>query len=507
MKKTILIIAALFTLAGYAQEPLNLIVDRNGVAGYDYNCTLVGQGDEHYVCTDFTMINTFTRVAQEIIVPVSKKGTKGRKIVVERPLDYNLLAFYEGEGKIHCLYSIYENSAKSYALYLNSVSKKATKGTWNPEKIISFQLERREDILVGYAVSPDQTKAAVVLFQVNKAGFFQADQSDKLKGSAVMAFGENGMMWANPLELDFPNSTINILDIAVSNDANTYVAISSYNKSKASDSPKENETLHLYEVGAEVTRSADIQPDFGNLNNGKLFLSASGDIIVGGYYQKSGKEKVTGTYLATFDGKLDGGNFSIQPFPQAYFDYKHFRSVKDIKDFEAVPVDIKEFANGTRVLLGEARCEVVGNNSYTLFGNTLISFADKNGQLDGFQMIRKDQLIMNARKSTKFYQSSMACFNTIQHNDKLYVFFNDNLANHTGKSGQAFVISNTNYKKKCGLFCTIESDGRISDPEMYMNYQNYKSVVYRPLAIDEDGLLVYNSSSLYGAVSKLKRKF
>ena len=42
MKKTILIIAALFTLAGYAQEPLNLIVDRNGVAGYDYNCTLVG---------------------------------------------------------------------------------------------------------------------------------------------------------------------------------------------------------------------------------------------------------------------------------------------------------------------------------------------------------------------------------------------------------------------------------------------------------------------------------
>ena len=104
MKKTILIIAALFTLAGYAQEPLNLIVDRNGVAGYDYNCTLVGQGDEHYVCTDFTMINTFTRVAQEIIVPVSKKGTKGRKIVVERPLDYNLLAFYEGEGKIHCLY-------------------------------------------------------------------------------------------------------------------------------------------------------------------------------------------------------------------------------------------------------------------------------------------------------------------------------------------------------------------------------------------------------------------
>lgn len=509
MKKICFIILTFSMLTAYAQEPLTLIVDRNGVAGFDYNCTLVGQGDEHYVCTDYAMLNTFTRVAQEIIVPVSKNGTKGRKIVIERPMDYNLLAFYEGENEIHCLYSIYENSAKSYALYLNSVSKKATKGTWKPEKIISFQLERREDILVGYAVSPDQTKAAVVLFQVNKAGFFQADQSDKLKGSAVMAFGENGMMWANPLDLELPNSTINILDIAVSNDANTYVAISSYNKSKSSDSPKENETLHLYEVGAEETRSADIQPDFGFLNNGKLFLSASGDILVGGYYKKTGKEKATGAYLATFDSKqLDGGNFSIQPFPQAYYDFKHSKFSKKGEDFDAIPVEIKEFSNGTKVLLGEARVEVPSYPyTYTLFGNTLISFVDKNTQLYDFQMIHKIQSVVNSNKSTKFYQSELLCFNTIMHNDRLYIFYNDNLANHTGKSGLPFDVSNTNYKKKCGLFCTIESDGRISDPEMYMNYQNYKSVIYRPLAIDEDGLLVYNSSGLYGAVSKLKRKF
>lgn len=511
MKRICFIILAFSMLTAYAQEPLTLIVDRNGIAGYDYNCILAGQGDERYVCTDFTMLNGFTRVAQEIITCVSKKSNTGRKIAIERPMDYNLLAFYESEDNINCVYSIYESTSKSYALYLNKVSKKATKGSWNPEKLLSFQLERREDVLVGSAVSPDQTKAAVVLFQVNKAGVFQADQSDKLKGSAVVAFGEEGMLWANPLELDFPSTTLSIFDIAVNNNAIAYVAISSYNKSKASDEAKENETLHLFEVGAEETRSAEEQPTFGNLNNGKLLLCASGDIIVGGYYKSSDnqKRKADGSYMATFNGKqLDGGSFSTQPFPQSYFDYKHPKTSKDIKEYEPVPVDFKEFGNGTKVLLGEPRTEIsIPNYTNTYFGNILVSFADTQGQLNEFQMIRKDQVYMNAYKSTKHYQSMLSCFNTIMHNDKLYIFFSDNLANHTGKTGQAFVIANTNYKKKCGLFCVIESDGSISKPEMFMNYQNYKSVIYRPLSIDEDGLLIYNSNKLNGAVSKLKHKF
>lgn len=124
-------------------------------------------------------------------------------------------------------------------------------------------------------------------------------------------------------------------------------------------------------------------------------------------------------------------------------------------------------------------------------------------------MIRKDQLITNhSNKSTKFYQSDLLCFNTILHNDRLYIFYNDNLANHTGKTGQALSITTTNYKKKCAMYCTIGSDGRISEPSMLMNYEKYKSVIYRPLVIDEDGLLIYNSNKvLYGAVSKLGHEF
>ena len=145
--------------------------------------------------------------------------------------------------------------------------------------------------------------------------------------------------------------------------------------------------------------------------------------------------------------------------------------------------------------------------TYTLFGNTLISFADKSNQLDEFQMLYKNQSIINSNKSTKFYQSVLLCFNTIMHNDQLYLFYNDNLANHTGKTGQPFDLTNTNYKKKCGLYCTIDGDHRISEPVMYMNYEKNKTVIYRPLAIDEDGLLIYNSSGLYGAVSKLRYQF
>ncbi len=511
MKKTILLFTVLFAMTCHAQDPLTLIVDKNGVAGYDYNTTLVGMGDEHYVCTDYTMINGMTRVAQDIITCVSKSGTSGRKIVVERSMDYNLIAFYEGEDRINCLYTFYDYPAKSYALFLNSVPKEATKGEWKPEKIISFKLERREDILVGHSVSPDQTKAAVVIFQVNKAGLFQADKSDKLKGSAVLAFGDEGLLWANPLEMELANTTLNILDIAVNNNANVYVAISSFNKPNPSKSQKENEMLHLIEVGAEETRSAEIQPDFGYLNNGKLFLCASGDVAVGGYYQATADQKASGAYLATFDGKqMDNGRFSVQPFPQDYYDYKHPKFSKKGEDFEAVPVEIKEFGNGTKVLLGEPRTSVsVPNYTFTLFGNILVSFADKDGNLNNFQMIRKDQLITNhSNKSTKFYQSDLLCFNTILHNDRLYIFYNDNLANHTGKTGQALSITTTNYKKKCAMYCTIGSDGRISEPSMLMNYEKYKSVIYRPLVIDEDGLLIYNSNKvLYGAVSKLGHEF
>ena len=509
MKRLYLIITALFALASYAQEPLTKIVDKTGVAAYDYCTFLKGMGDEYYVCTDYTMLNSFTRVAQDIITCVSKNGTKGRKIVVERSMDLNLIAIYEGESQIHCLYNMYDNSTKSYVLYLNSVSKKATTSTWNPKKIISFKLERREDVLMGSAVSPDQTKASIVIFQVNKAGFFQSDQTDKLKGSGVMAFGDEGLLWTKPLELDFPNSTINIFDISVHNNSNTYVAISSYNTSKSSDKTKENETLHLFEVSAEETRMAEIQPDFGSLLNGKLLLCSSGDIAIGGYYQKNIKQKASGAYIATFDGKtMENGSFSTQSFPQTYYEYKHSKFSKKGEDFDAVAVDFKEFSNGTKVLLGEARVEVQSYPyTYTLFGNTLISFADKNNQLDEFQMIYKNQSIINSNKSTKYYQSVLLCFNTIMHNDQLYLFFNDNLSNHTGKSGQLFDVANTNYKKKCGLYCTLDGDRHVSDPVMFMNYQNYKTVIYRPLVIDKGGLLIYNSSGMYGAVSKLKRQF
>ena len=510
MKRIALFITALFAMAAYAQDQLSLIVDKSGVSGYDYNTFLNGLGDESYVCIDYTMLNSFTRICQDIITFVPKNGNEGRKIVVERSMDLNLIAVYEGESQIHCLYNKYDYSAKSYVLYLNSVSKEATTGTWNPEKIISFKLERREDVLMGAAVSPDQTKAAVVVFQVNRAGFFQSDQTDKLKGSGVMTFGDEGLLWTNPLELDFPNSTINVLDLAISNNANTYVAISSFNQAKSSDATKENETLHLFEVGAEETRTAEIQPDFGNLLNGKLLLCASGDIALGGYYQQSSKQKASGAYIATFDGKtMESGSFSIQPFPQDYYDYKHPKFSKKIEDFDVIAVDFKEFSNGTKVLLGEPRAVVsIPNFTNTLAGNILVSFADKDGGLNEFQMIRKDQTIINYyNKSTKFYQSMLFCFNTLMHNDKLYIFYNDNLANHTGKSGQALSINNTNYRQKCGLYSTIESDHRISDPVMFMNYEKYKTVIYRPLAIDEEGLLIYNSSNLFGAVSKLKRPF
>ena len=509
MKRIVLIITALFATATYAQDQLTQIVDRNGVACYDYSTFLNGMGDECYVCTDYTMLNSFTRICQDIITCVSKNGTEGRKIVVERSMDLNLLTFYEGESHIHCLYSTYDYSAKSYVIYLNSVPKDATTGAWNPEKIISFKMERREDIMVGAAVSPDQTKASIVIFQVNKAGFFQSDRSDKLKGSGVLTFGDEGLIWTNPLELDFPNSTISVFDLAISNKANTYVAISSFNQAKGSNA-KENETLHLFEVGAEETRTAEIQPDFGNLRNGKLLLCASGDIALGGYYQEDSKQKVSGAYIVTFDGKtMESGSFSTQPFPQDYYDYKHSKFSKKGEDFNAVTVDFKEFSNGTKVLLGEARLDVESYPySYTLFGNTLISFADKNNQLDEFQMIYKNQSIANSiNRSTKYYQSFMLCFNTIMHNDQLYLFYNDNLANYTGKPGQPFDVANTNYKKKCGLYCTIDGDHRISEPVMYMNYEKNKTVIYRPLAIDEDGLLIYNSSGLYGAVSKLRYQF
>ena len=496
-------------MAVYAQEPLTLIVDNAGVAGYDYNTFLNGMGDEYYVCIDYTMSSSFTRITQDIITCVSKNSDEGRKIVVERSMDYNLLAFYESTNNICCLYSHYDYSSKSYSLYLNAIPKDAAAGTWNPTKLISFQLERKEDILVGAAVSPDQTKAAVLIFQVNKAGLFQADKSDKLKGSAVLTFGEEGLLWTNPLEMELTNSTLSILDIAVSNTPNVYVAISSHNKSKASNATKENETLHLFEVGAEETRTAEVQPDFGSVLNGKLLLCASDDVAIGGYYQKTIYQKASGAYIADFDLTKMESNVSHQPFPQAYYDYKYPKFSKKIEDFDVVAVDFKEFSNGTKVLLGEPRTVVdIPNYTNTLAGNILVSFAEKDGQLNDFQMIRKDQTIINYyNKSTKFYQSMLFCFNTLMHNDKLYIFYNDNLANHTGKSRQVLSINNTNYKQKCGLYCTIGNDRSISEPVMFMNYQNYKSVIYRPLTIDENGLVTYNSSGMYGAVSKLKRQF
>ena len=171
-------------------------------------------------------------------------------------------------------------------------------------------------------------------------------------------------------------------------------------------------------------------------------------------------------------------------------------------------MDFYEFSDGTLALLGEPHNETsIMSYTYTLAGNIIVNFVNKQGDLSDASMIQKSQAIMSASKSLNLLRISMFSFNTYMKDDLIHVFFIDDIANYMGKRGEACVVGSYSSGKYCMAYCTIDPRQNISSPIMLIDYKKQKTRVYVPLFVDHDGVWIYNSEKMFAIVSKFLHTF
>ena len=511
MKRTFLIFAALFAMEAYAQEPLRTAVRNIDPPHLKYDGCIEGSGNCRYLIFHDRLINDFIKLSRDLVVEIAKDGSKSNVLSIERNMDYKYMTAYEDNENIYMLYRRSNSYTREFTLYLNTVPKEADIDKWKPKDLLTLKRDFSDGFQMGTAVSPDKTKAALLLLQVKTAGMFDKDKSDKLKGSAVIVFEGDKIKMSQPLEFDVENNTLQFLDLSIDDNGEVFLALASFNAKKEDEgkkgSPKvtldPNETVHIYKITENEVVSSSSATEFGHVSNGRLLVTPSGQTVLGGYYSHENYEPEEGSYLLTIDASFTNTNISNEKFPEEYFAYKHPKVTKEIRDFRAVPVELFAFDNGTITLLGEMRA--YQSNLVTLFhlaGPTLVSMADNTGNLTDFQMVTKHQITSLSESS-----SSLFSYHAIMKDNLVHLIYTDNLENLTTGSNTPLEIKDYSYKGKCAVHRTLDSKGHLSDPEMLMDYTAYKSVLFIPLTVESDGLWIYHSEKNNGTVSWLPHIF
>ena len=503
MKKTLTIVVLLL-FAGcslMAQKPVETVFD-NVVGGVPVHSYFDGMDNQHYILFSSRYTD------KEALVSIPGNNGKGQQLVLQHPADYELLVAYEDATQIRCIYKCYKYDTKTYGIYLNVFPKDAESVEWNPEAVFLFPLEKTEDIRCWSARSPDQSKAAVALFLTNT-------RSNSLKGSIVMTFDENGLLWKNPLDLEFENNTLEIFNFAVSNEAKVYTAILSFNKENEKDKSRKNETLHLFESSeyGEIN-STDFQVEFGSLSCGRLLITHQGNVMIGGYYAPKYGEKETGCYIVRYDmNPLTSANISHEDFPSTYYNYVHTPSGKKAQDFSVYPSYFFEFSDGTVALLGEMYTTFSITMVFSAGGSILVHFADKNGDISQFKTIEKVQTSVETSHSPGSLRGRLFSYSALMHNDRIHLFFADNVENYHGKSGQnsfadtKFFTSELKFDGLCAAHSSIDRVGNISKPDLLIDYSALKSYMFALFYMQEDGVVFLHSGKKSRQISKYKHDF
>lgn len=497
MKKLLLAVIVFWGSFGIAQTNNTVIVDLLE-AGVPHTSINSADGNR-YLYYSSRYGNT------DKCIRMPKDGSECQTKKMNHPSDYVLMACYESTNSLYCVYNFFNYKEKSYGIYLNSVPKDGDDFSWDPELVGSVPLERAYDIRTFSSTSPDNSKAAVLLCLTQNSL-----KSASLKGSLIMAFDENGLLWQSPMDLEFTNNTLQIFNFAIQNDANVYTTILSFTKKDDKDKSRSNETLHLYQYGQYgETNHVEEQPEFGSLQNASLLFTKDGNVAVSGYYSSDPEKKESGCYVFKFDAKkFSTTNISHQDFPDAYYAYNHVGAKVEGKDFHAYPMGFYEFSNGTLALLGDMQSVQRATIEFTIGGNVLVHFMNPNGDITNFKMIKKTQTSTFTSGSPKGLRDRMFSYFPIMHNDVIHIIFADNIDNYKGKSGlncfvDAGFTTAVRYNGVCAAHCTINRNQEISIPELLMDYTAHKSYILCPLFTEDDGFILCRTGKKSNLISKL----
>lgn len=432
------------------------------------------------------------------MVEKSAKGTRGDVIIIfydhSDAVTRNILAcpeefeywdsFTDGENLIS-IYSVYDKKAKKLTLYTNTIDVNESETGWNPLELTDFSCEKRDYVHKVLSSSPDKSKSALLLCQV--------DKQSELKGAAIFTFGEAGeRLWQSDLDLDLSQRTFSIIDMAVSNENIVYVGINSYSGKGSNIS---DASLHIYEVRESQTYNYSEATDFGYISNGRMLLNKAGNILIAGHYRSRANDHETGCYSAIFDVNTSNlASINHRNFPSSYKEKvvsKLFQNSIANQNCNVLTLGLYEFSNGMSALIGEVRGTMVvlqSNNqrSYVYQAKDIMfTPISVDGELSETQMLKKNQITSRYSSAFTFEQLGLS-FKSVKADDKLYLIFNDHIDNYRGKNDVQYKC--VPGKIAAGLYI-IDANGE-TEKQLLLDLKLAKMNGIVPIYADENSIIV-----------------
>lgn len=431
----------------------------------------------------------------DYIFTIDANNNQVTTATLPRPDKYTFLRSFEGPDGVVAFYITDSKQNKTYTLYSNLVSKEE-KPTWNPEQIVSVPYEKKDNLSIATSVSPDKSKGMICLLQSQRKGEF--------KGSILITFDNQGnLLWKNDINLDVPNQTFGVIDMAIDNNGKVYAGAYSYNEE--SSNKRSDEAITIFEITENDITSQSEHINF-SISNGTMIVGQNGNVYVGGYSQSSLKKNEDGSYIVTYDSKSSSiKKLSQQEFPENYFDKVVGGGVltgyQSNDKYSVRTKGLYEFSDGSTALLGELRSTITIRDpngmttTYFFTKNIMLTQADNEGD------ITKTDWYDNKAMSASGFATTT--FTPLFANDHIYVLFPDNVDNYNGKSGVPFKRILTGMKKYCCSMVTIDAKG-MGDATKLLDAKSSKNTISAPLFVEDDGFIVIDFDSKNTNISKLK---
>ena len=488
MKKVVLI--CLMAVVAHTLCGQNVTVLKDNIIT-SYVATVVAEG--HLVSSDnhlyiyqpgISGINPEKMLDDKMYV-LDKDGLAMSEIQCQHYGTLDYVNMYEDEDNIYILYSEWQKKTKTYSLYLSTVNKREHEVQADVEKVFSMTAEKRDGIYLFHSVSPDKKKPAFAVVVASKKKDF--------KGSMAKCYGEKGeQLWENVLNFDISDNTFSILDFVLDNNATAYAAVVSY--SDVTKTARRNETLQFVVITSDDERTYEESIKFGYLSSAKLKVSKDGNVVLGGFYCDNLSKNEVGAFWAKFD--IQRSDFTIDniKFPGDYYTKSIVFGIQPaMSNYSTKAQYIEEYEDGNLVLLGEMRTTICyvdskGMTTYSFYAqNISVVYADATGKINDFRVIKKGQLASSSSLSdTHYLRSQGFSYTPLMHNNKLYIFYNDAIANYTGKTG--YLSKPTMSPKQASVFAVIVPGQPIAS-KLIMNGKETKNRLVYPLIMDDDYVL------------------
>lgn len=417
--------------------------------------------------------------------------------------DYSLEQLIDNEEEVIALYSYYSKSSGKYALCLNTVAKNAQQAKWNPDEFFSVNTEKREGRYLYTAVSPDKKKIGVLLAGTERKGGFE--------GAVAYVYDNTGkQVWSSNVPMDFSGKTFGILDVIMNNEGELYCALYSYEGDSKKD--RQGEALHILTVSENNNSMENAPVNFGHISNGRLILKKDGSLALAGYYLENVKRNESGTYSLIYDlhtGNVN--NVNHKDFPASYKTKEIIKSLPN----QLCSVTIRglyEFENGSLGLVGEqmgmtsVRNAQTGMMDYTLVAkNITYNNIEADGNVKDLELYKKNQVVKTTGSYIRDFRYYGICAYPFFGNNTIYILYNDNAANFSGKEGATY--SPQLHKKKSILaMLSVDADGDAS-VKAISNAAKTKRIVERPIFKTEDGFIVVDFLKKGNGVAKVGVSF